>query len=66
MKSLILVSLGLATVSGTGEMTKEMSIQEHDLQRMVNTEHEIDENVRKFKENLEGLRTTVDFEPMTV
>ena len=42
------------------------AISEHNLQRMVQDEHEIDENIRKFKSNLEGLRTTVEFEPITV
>ena len=62
-----MVAVALVIGSAHGANSKgSVSIQEHDLQRMMNTEHEIDENVRKFKENLEGLRTTVDFEPITV
>ena len=42
------------------------TLNPHDLKRMSEYQSEIDENVRKFKENLEGLKTTVDFEAITV
>ena len=42
------------------------TFSKHDAARIAEVQHEITENIRKFKDNLEGLRTTVDFEPITV
>lgn len=42
------------------------SLQKQETARMLEIEHDISENVRKFQENLEGLKTTVDFEPMVI
>ena len=65
MKIFVLVAsvfCGLAGVDAGNLKT----LREHDLQRMSEYQHDIDENVRKFKENLEGLKTTVDFEAIAV
>ena len=44
----------------------EASIRKHETARVAEKQHEINENIRRFKETLESLRTTVDFEPVAI
>ena len=41
-------------------------VNQHDIERMEKAQHQLDENVKEFQKNLEGLKTTVDFAPMAV
>jgi hypothetical protein len=42
------------------------SIRKHEARRVAEKQHEINENIKKFHETLESLRTTVDFEPVAL
>lgn len=35
-----------------------------EMKKMLEVEHDADENIRKFQQNLEALKTTVEFEPV--
>ena len=65
MPKTILTVLAIA-FTAQADVTSLSQINEHDLERMQKSQHELDENIREFKKNLEGLKTTVDFAPMTV
>jgi hypothetical protein len=67
---MIIKSLAVFCILQSGEGVEEKALKatlsKHDAARIAEVQHEITENIRKFKDNLEGLRTTVDFEPITV
>jgi len=42
------------------------AITKHDLQRMEKEQHQLDDEVRAFQKNLEGLKTTIEFAPVSV
>jgi hypothetical protein len=62
----VLVILSVLTGSEAKSRPSISSLQKQETARMLEIEHDISENVRKFQENLEGLKTTVDFEPMVI
>lgn len=66
MKLLLVLSAIFVTKTYAVKTQLSGSVNDRELKRMVNKEHQIDRDLEKFKENLEGLRTTVDFEPLTV
>ena len=61
-------TLLLGVIVGTAgkNSPSEASIRKHEAARVAEKQHEINENIRKFKETLESLRTTVDFEPVAI
>lgn len=62
----VLVILSIIYGSDAKARPLKTSLQKQETARMLEMEHDISENVRKFQENLEGLKTTVDFEPMII
>lgn len=42
------------------------ALRSKDMKKMMEAEHDADENIRKFQENLEALKTTVEFEPVSM
>ena len=36
------------------------------MKKMMEAEQDADDNIRKFQENLEALKTTVEFEPVAL
>ena len=61
-----LVPMLVAFLAGSIRADFRAPIKNHEMQRINEVQHDIDDNIRKFKDGLEGLKTTVDFEPVTV
>jgi hypothetical protein len=51
---------------GAGKVPTLATINKREAARVAQAQHQITEHLKKFQENLEGLRTTVDFEAITV
>ena len=66
MKNLLTITAVLIASSAASITPYSASVKKHEAQRIDVIQRDIDSNIRKFKENLEGLKTTVDFEPITI
>ena len=42
------------------------ALRNKEMKKMMEAEHDADENIRKFQQNLEALKTTVEFEPVSM
>jgi hypothetical protein len=65
LKIFVLIALGSVDALSKKLPTAE-ALRRREAKRVAEKQHEINENIRKFKETLESLRTTVDFEPTTI
>jgi hypothetical protein len=61
------LAFALATIEliDQSSAAKVGSITKHDIEGMEKEQHELDEEVRAFEKNLEGLKTTVEFGPLS-